>query len=185
MAKLSNELEAASVVGSSSPERGPKKSVLDRWPPSQASPQASPSPSPLRAVPMRKAMTIDSPSSPTHQPLQSVQRIPPKHSTSLPESAHRKSIDASRDKSAERSAVDPVSVPGSSNTLISFVKPTKTGDDPQTDRPVAEHRTGREVDELGVRKRKSVSDLGQRTKAKSEVSAVAPARPLSHVRSFW
>lgn len=184
MTKLSSELEAASG-GDASPQRTPKKSsVLDRWPAAQR-PSPSPSPSHLQAVPMRKSRTIDSPttlSQPDNvtRPATSSQRADPRHSASMPEPHPRNFVD--KVQSAVKNTTNSGPGLGSSNTLISFVKPTKTGDDPPTD---VEHRSvSRDVDELGVRKKASVGKLIQH-KAKSEVSEVAVAQPLSHVRSFW
>ncbi|KAH8119453.1 hypothetical protein DFH11DRAFT_1540265 [Phellopilus nigrolimitatus] len=90
---------------------------------------------------------------------------------------------------------------GSSNTLISYIKPTKTGDNPATDSPEPRQRSktpskqvddyGASSDELGMRPRsrsRSRSNSAAKpshasplpSKAKSDLSSVASGRPLSH-----
>ncbi|EGO00035.1 hypothetical protein SERLA73DRAFT_180415 [Serpula lacrymans var. lacrymans S7.3] len=87
---------------------------------------------------------------------------------------------------------------GSGSTMISYIKPTKTGDE-----PVLPEVTKAEVDELGIRSGGSAShsnseettavDAGggvvpvRRSKSSDRSSSplVSPGKPLSHVRAFW
>lgn len=55
---------------------------------------------------------------------------------------------------------------GSSTTMLSYIKPTKTGDDPVV----------ADVDELGVK--------ADASEARTHVPS-SPSKPLSHVRAFW
>lgn len=205
--KLSSELEAASTPGNNTtPERGSpaispskKPSVLDRWQPQASSPQ-SPS-----APPLRKTKTLDSslssaprsgqpsPTSPT--PFSKPKE--PTKSTSLPEKALFPAKSTFSTKPLKSGDARPLPSPalGSSNTLFSYIKPTKTGDNPPTNNEAHQEDivAGSGVDELGMRTRprtKSQSFIpsaGQdRVRTKSEAAMPAPTgRPLSHVRHFW
>ncbi|KAI5123911.1 hypothetical protein M0805_005727 [Coniferiporia weirii] len=193
--KLSSELEAASSPAGGSPERAtgvtvsvqPKKaSVLDRWNP----PRGSPSPSPVSAPPIRKAKTMDAFSarselSPSPEPKRSAS--PPKAksyagSSSRPRSVHGDSLPL-----------------GSSNTLFSYIKPTKTGDAPATNAPEPPQQRsktpskqvnydyGASSDELGVRTRSRSNSSSAKTaatapstRAKADLAFEPSTRPLSH-----
>lgn len=90
---------------------------------------------------------------------------------------------------------------GSSNTLISYIKPMKTGDEPETDAPPrsktpttktpARPKTPQgDADELGLRKKRSAGALRGRvsmpvTLAPAAAMALPSGTPLSHVRDLW
>jgi len=218
MVKASAELEFS--TGASpipTPERvrsepQKKTSVLDRWPgagPAVNTPVISPTP-----APMRKAKTLD----PTYSsPGVSKPSSAPKP-TSIPKhksQTFEKGLDATPplSKSPSKGILvtpkkdeKPVSrIPpatsnghvlgvGSSNTLVSYVKPMKTGDSepPSPVRPKTP-TVNDGADELGVRKRKSSGKLREksvsfaisppRPKVKSVVDVLpSPGKQLSHVR---
>jgi hypothetical protein len=79
---------------------------------------------------------------------------------------------------------------GSSQTLFSYIKPTKTGDDPLTLQRPPSAPPPVEVDELGFRPHSAAGS--HRRVAASRLSDSQPSespgpsgKPLSHVRSFW
>ncbi|EJD03235.1 uncharacterized protein FOMMEDRAFT_156622 [Fomitiporia mediterranea MF3/22] len=181
--KLSSEIEAAASSGS--PERpasatspSPKRSVLDRWNP----PTPSPKSSPISAPPLRKAKTFDTArnvqsdvsASPTPAPArESVRPTPQPKPASLSSAAK-----ATPTKAKSVPAPGDVLPLGSSNTLISYIKPTKTGDAPVTDaQPAARSKTpNRHIDETTS----SVDELGVRPKSRSSNSrSSSPTKPAS------
>ncbi|KIK44765.1 hypothetical protein CY34DRAFT_79210, partial [Suillus luteus UH-Slu-Lm8-n1] len=132
-----------------------RASVLDRWQPAMNS-AGTPSPPPQSPFPASRGRTPEARQSEvkTHDtefPLKSAVSTPtfPKtpsgKTSSLPESADQNL--------------------GSSTTMLAYIKPTKTGDDPVV----------RNVDELGVK-----ADVSE---ARTRVSS-SPNMPLSHVRAF-
>ena len=219
MIKVSAELEcSAGTSPSSTPERGrseaqKKTSVLDRWTvvePAASTPVISSTP-----VPMRKAKTLDSinatpgfPSASRSSPTPRQISIPGRKSQTfenepdptppLSKSPSKGILVTSKEKEKPVSTTPPtaphVSGVGSSNTLVSYVKPMKTGDsEPQSPvrskTPIANDG----ADELGIRKRKSSGKLKEKfvsfaappptSKAKSVVEVLpSPSKPLSHVR---
>ena len=71
---------------------------------------------------------------------------------------------------------------GSATTLISYIKPVKTGDGDEPPARVSD------VDELGVRAGVGSQGGGRPGNLKGVEGAgafPAPGKPLSHVRSFW
>lgn len=219
MIKASAELESS--AGTSplpTPERTrsepqKKSSVLDRWtgngPPVSAS-TISPT-----LVPMRKAKTLDPvgatmPDSPgvsqSPKPISILRRksqtFEKEADTAPPASkSPSKGIlvipkDKEKPVSTTPPAISDEHVPGigSSNTLVSYIKPTKTGDS----EPPSPLRSKTSIandgsDELGLRKRKSSGKLRGKSvsfaaspptsKAKPAVDVLpSPSKPLSHVR---
>ena len=196
MIKTSTQLEASAnefggTPSSNNDRAAPRKSsVLDRWQPaasanpSPASPPISPKP-----IPIRKSRTMDQPSSYQDAALGS---IPPK-SSSKPDDGGRSlktvaslpalpSADPPRPPSrASLSNPNGASVDmplqdkpglGSSSTLISYIKPTKTGDDPVPPATAASSDIRANLDRVGQGGKKSLT---------SELP-VASGQPLKHVR---
>ena len=219
MVKVSAELESS--TGSSpfpAPERArsePQKrvSVMDRWTgtePAVSTPVGMPSP-----VPMRKAKTLDpvtatkpaspgvpQPSRPTTVPKRKSQTFEKEPDTPPPLSKPPSKGILVTSKEKEKSVpATPPATPnervrgvGSSNTLVSYIKPVKTGDS-EPPSPVRSKTPAANdgADELGVRKRKSSGKLREksvsfaasppRSKAKSVADVLpSPSKPLSHVR---
>ncbi|KAG2342901.1 hypothetical protein BDR05DRAFT_934330 [Suillus weaverae] len=132
-----------------------RASVLNRWQPAMNN-AGTPSPPPQSPFPASRGRTPDArePEVKTHDmefPLKSVvsiptfPKMPSKKTSALPESADHNL--------------------GSSTTMLAYIKPTKTGDDPVV----------RNVDELGVK--------ADGSEARKRVSS-SPNKPLSHVRAF-
>lgn len=201
MIKVSSNLESDSSGNANSPLSTPekldtKKSVLDRWP---ASPNSTPNVSP-KPIPMRKARTFE-PSNPSPPAVKQgfPSSIPKRRSQTFTPSTPKATLPSPSPAMSAKSAPATVSSPekvqssvvvaapkhgvGSSNTLVSYIKPVKTGDSPPTETstpisrpktpvksvkfadppaPVARAKTPvRDVDELGVRKKPSVGKLKQ------------------------
>ena len=222
MVKASAELESSAVTSpTSTPERTrsePQKKtpLLDRWPGTGSA--VSTLAIPHTPTPMRRAKTFDpvnattsgSPGASQH-PLSPKPISMPKRKSQTFEKAPDATPPLSRSplkgilvtpKEKERpvSKTPPSTsngrVPGvgSSNTLVSYIKPTKTGDSEppspvRSKTPIANDG----ADELGVRKRKSSGKLREksvsfaasppRSKVKSVVDVLpSPGKSLSHVR---
>ena len=191
MIKSSTQLEASATEFGSTQSTDmaratPRKSsVLDRWQPSASasstptSPPTSPNPNPIR-----KSRTLDQTTtssdagygstSPdkalvkpvdTSKSLKSVPSLPAVSPADNPRPSSRASSSKTNDIFADK---PPQNIPGlgSSSTLISYIKPTKTGDDPLP--PSARNSLERE----GKGGRKSLT---------SELP-VASGEPLKHVR---
>ena len=195
-----------------------KTSVLDRWQgtgPAVGAPTLS-----LAPVPMRKAKTFDPVSvttscspglcqpplapKPTPIPKRKSQTFDkgPEPTPPLSKSPSKGILVTPKEKEKEKPlpTTPPASlkghVPGvgSSNTLVSYIKPMKTGDS-EPSSPVRS-KTPTAIDgagELAIRKRKSSGKLREksvsfaasppRSKTKSVVGALpSPGKPLSHVR---
>ena len=218
MVKASAELESS--TGPSpipTPERirsEPQKKtlMLDRWPgPSSA---VSTPVIPSTPVPMRKAKTLDPTSSSPGVSKSSLAPKPisiPKRKSQTSEKAPdatpplskspSKGILVTSRKEEKLVSTTPLAtsnghVPGvgSSNTLVSYIKPMKTGDSEPPSPVKSKTPTVNDgADELGIRKRKSSGKLREksvsfaasppRSKAKSVVNALpSRGKPLSHVR---
>lgn len=210
LVKLSSEIEAASSANTT-PERSvtPKKSsVLDRWQPQNVT---SPSPTPASAPSLKKAKTMDSqpprPPSASGNGAEQKRPVPPPKSHSVPDEVKTHITGPKKIAPQDTGGL------GSSNTLLSFMKPNKTGENPPTDHPERpKSRNGEPIkatnsfeygaDDFGVRPRtksnssavaaaKAVFSSAQpaqaqeRHRTKSELASVPSGRPLSHVRSFW
>lgn len=218
MIKASAELESS--TGTSpfpTPERTrsePQKApVLDRSTGNESAVNTSMIPS--SPAQMRKARTFDSvgatlPNSPgvpqTPGPISVPRRksqtfeketdtIPP-----LSKPPPKGILVTSKEKEEPVSATPPTTsnehVPGigSSNTLVSYIRPTKTGDsEPSSPLRSKTPVVNDGADELGIRKRKSSGKLREKSvsfaaspptsKAKSAVDVLpSPSKPLSHVR---
>lgn len=218
MVKASAELESSTGASPIStperirPEPQKKSSVLDRWPGTGSAfstPVVSPTP-----VPMRKAKTLDptsgspgvsrpplaqKPISIPKRELRTVERGPDVIST-LPKSPSKGILVTPKKEERQMSTTPPTisngHVPGvgSSNTLVSYVKPMKTGDsEPPSPVRSKTPAVNEGADELGIRKRKSSEKSREksvsfaasppRSKAKSMVDVLpSPDKPLSHVR---
>ena len=194
----SASLEVGSPESSPTPERsftpsGKKQSsVLDRW---QRGAGSSSTPPPVispKPIPMRKSFTADPASSTSTSPTTSSYSIPlkgddfrqglkPKSSMpSLQTMFTGNSIGAS--SSVSESGYSGTKL-GSSKTVITFIQPSKTGDQPPTVLPAS----APEVDELGLRVRTRTTSSGliqERGEAGLPVGT-PKGQPLSHVRSFW
>lgn len=191
MIQTSSQLEAnANEFGATSATtdkgqitRPRKSSVLERWQPTAStsansvSPPISPKP-----IPVRKSHTMDpcatspgaiqSTSSPgeilnRNKPLKMVASVSSVSPTQTPRPASRTSK-----KNDIPISMPPQDTPGlgSSSTLISYIKPTKTGDDP-TPPPAS----------IPLEVRTGVSGARQGTKS-SSTSDISPGVPLKHVR---
>ena len=192
-----------------------KTSVLDRWPGTGSAVNTPISPTP---VPMRKAKTFDpvnttagsrglsQPPPLTPQPVSIPKRRSqafekePDVTPPLSKSPSKGILVTTKEKDKPLSITPPATpnghVPGvgSSNTLVSYVKPMKTGDSEPPSPVRSKTPTAAEgADELGIRKRKSSGKLKEksvsfaasppRSKAKSAVDVLpSPSKPLSHVR---
>lgn len=226
MVRASSQLEAGSgAPGSPSqssgrPESARKSTVLDRWqhdkPGSSSPPIISPKP-----VSMRKSHTTDdsSPSGSSTHAVSPPRIVKPdytgrslKSAASTPSMSHaymssKAQSDISSDTPSRLQGL------GSGNTMISYIKPIKTGDQPVTasvapSRPAsrqsrppsrppsaaAHSRKGSpepDVDELGVRRPRARSIGADRRGWPVREALVEPhatggsGQPLSHVRSFW
>ena len=223
MVKVSADLESSTGTSPvhtperARPEPQKKTSVLDRWPGTGSaisSPTVSPAP-----VPMRKAKTFDpanvtTPSSPSlsrpprvaPQPISIPKHRPqtfekgPDTTPPLPKSPSKGILVTPKEKENRLSATPPAtsnghaSGVGSSNTLVSYIKPMKTGDSEPSSPVRSKTPTATDgADELGIRKRKSSGKLREksvsfaasppRSKARSAVDALpSPGKSLSHVR---
>ena len=218
MIKASAELESS--TGTSpfpTPERTrsePQKKVsaLDRW--TNNGPATSASVISLPPVPMHKAKTFDPvgftvPGSPVVPrspgpisiPRQKSQTFEIKTHTIPPasKSPPKGILVTSKGKERPVSTSLPTSsnehVPGigSSNTLVSYIKPMKTGDSEPPTPLRSKTPIDDGADELGIRKRKSSGKLREKSvsfaapsptsKPKSVVDVLpSPSKPLSHVR---
>ena len=222
MVKASAELESSAVASPiSTPERTrsepQKKTPLqDRWPgngPAVGALVISPTPAPMRkaktfdpvnvvtscspgvsqhplppkpiSIPKRKSQTFEKGPDPTpplsRSPLKGILVTPKEKERPVP-------------KTPPSTSNGRVSGVGSSNTLVSYIKPMKTGDS-EPPSPVRSKTpiVNDGADELGIRKRKSSGKLREksvsfaasppRSKAKSVVDVLpSPGKPLSHVR---
>ncbi|KAL5484982.1 hypothetical protein ACEPAI_7624 [Sanghuangporus weigelae] len=210
--KLSGEIEAAAGNNGGSPERpaatatpSPKRApVLERWNPS--SPSSSPSSgSPISAPPLRKAKTFDFPgraAESTSASAPELMRPTPQPKPASLAAGPAKST-PTKAKSAPVPAPGDVLPPGSSNTMISYIKSTKTGDAPPTDSVEAprSETPSRHADEkphadvLGVRPKSRSSNTRSLSPVKKAGTAARPSasgksdlassvpssgRPLSH-----
>ncbi|KAI0093192.1 hypothetical protein BDY19DRAFT_922571 [Irpex rosettiformis] len=217
MVKASSQVESPSSYSSSSPSASPaekgrerKSSVLERWQHGSDKPPPIIAPKP---VPMRKSHTTDpsshpaSPTSPTFTPPPAKSIKPDytgkslKSVASMPSIAHAASVQVNtRNGSAKSDAGgDHGSSPGqkrglgSSTTMISYIKPLKTGDNPPTNAPpprpasAAASRsraTSPEVDEMGLRVRsrsRTRSTGGSEVRRQErQVTGGGSEKPLSH-----
>lgn len=188
-----------SPSGPSSPapakrESGPKKNVLDRWQFAAEGNSPKPSIPPVispKPIVTRKFGTFDSPSSFDATPPSSTP-LKPTHtgkSTGLRSMASLPSLSqaASNRSSSEepRDSITDQRGLGSSTTMISYIKPTKTGDEPVVSAPLSHSRTASPaVDELGIRvNTRSVERVSTSAGLPlSSSSSSSPGKPLSHVR---
>lgn len=196
------------------PEAGKKTSVMDRWQFDNGS-SGSPSPPIISPKPIqtRKSQTFGSVqsnasgSSPVPTPFhpQIGPGKSPKPTSPLPFISHPGTPEPSTRISSSKSDVgapppSPRHKPpaGSSSTLISYIKPVKTGESPPvtssppTPAPRPRENPAPAVDELGVRIRprsKSISAGASEEVQRQPLSANGErgdaGKPLSHVRSFW
>jgi hypothetical protein len=218
MVKASAELESSTGTSPApTPERTrsepqKKTSVMDRWP-GTGSVVSTPI-SPQTPVPMRKAKTFDpadvttagSPSLPQPPPAPKPISISKRKSqtfekgTPLAKSFSKDSLVTPKETGKPLPITPPATsnghVPGagSSNTLVSYIKPVKTGDSEPSSPVRSKTPTATDgVDGLGIRKRKSSGRLREksvsfapsppRSKAKSTGGSLpTPGKPLNHVR---
>ncbi|KAH9945670.1 hypothetical protein B0H21DRAFT_860691 [Amylocystis lapponica] len=172
MVKASSQLEMGVMGSPTLPERtdspGKKQTpVLDRWQFIPGSPAASPSPPIIspKPVPLRKTRTVDpdpTPASPTPSSVKPEHTGRPKSRASLPAMSDVHSSSGASDSGRDSAARAPGL--GSSSTMISYIKPLKTGDRP----PTASPPPRAEVDELGVR-------------VQAKGGGVPVGKPLSHL----
>ncbi|CDO74347.1 hypothetical protein BN946_scf184645.g3 [Trametes cinnabarina] len=186
--------KAATVPDSPTPERQDsagkrQSSVLDRW--QFNSPTGSPSLPPVmspKPVPMRKSFTTD-PSSPNTStyttysaPLkgENTGRVL-KSKSSLPSLPTRRTGDslAGPSSMSESGYSGPRPMLGSSKTVITYIQPSKTGDQP-AHRPAETHGTGPDVDELGMRTRTRTTSGGLVQERGAAGLPATSGKPLSH-----
>ncbi|KAH9940487.1 uncharacterized protein BXZ73DRAFT_42698 [Epithele typhae] len=147
--------------------------VLDRW-----QPVSTPSPPPVvspKPSPMRKSLTTE----PAQvSPTTATYTVPLKRENTAPATVPTLSKKSSMPtmKPGEQ-PVDPnfTGWLGSSKTVITYVEPTKTGE--QQHAPLSEQRT--EVDELGMRVRPRTTSGGL-VQERGEAGMPAAGKPLSH-----
>lgn len=224
MVRASTQLQAASQSsGSTSVTATPEKdkatsrkaSVLDRWQFDGSSPAPIIAPKP---VPLRKSRTVDpslssQSTSPVPTPFNPAAGTSVKRDSlerglrsvpSLPSLAHAATPDKVPRPTSAKNEISGYSSPGpqkrglgSSTTMISYMKPLKTGDNPPTSAPPSRpssraSRTSRsrpaspDVDELGIRVRSRSRSVAGDMEARPAGSPVPAAggKSLSHVRSF-
>lgn len=205
LVKLSSELEASSSPGrpasgavsaTPTPERPVKvSSAVERWQTQQvpSSPTSSPSPS-FTAPALRKAKTVDESMMDSAGGSKAVRKPATLPKPTLKSAVSQPALmDAA--KTTQQMSPPPMSLPkgkaifdptpspaipriGSANTLFSYIKPTKTGDDPLPD--VRGHSSPPQPEPKAAGPHSEVDELGMRT-----TWVKAEARPLSHVRAFW
>ncbi len=216
MVKVSSQLELGSSTPSSptaattsekAGQSARKSTVLDRW---QHSNGGSPPIIAPKPVPMRKSRTMDPSDKPS--PSESPVRVfptftPPPAGASKSDNMQRTLKSRASFPSIARTQESPPkgvdASPsqkrplGSSTTMVSYIKPLKTGDGSNTPPPrpasAAASRSRPatpEVDELGIRVRSSTRSIGGVTEGVPERTSGSPgggasSKPLSHVRSFW
>ncbi|KII92264.1 hypothetical protein PLICRDRAFT_50680 [Plicaturopsis crispa FD-325 SS-3] len=200
MVKASSQLESTNT-GSSSPERARvpgerRKSILDRWPGAASTHSVSPPTSP-KPIPIRKTKTVDASSdngmsgsapTPSHDIRRSLKSVasspslsqsentspsnghaPPKRKKSIPERMHQ----------ADEAGI------GSSSTMISYIKPMKTGEESLPASPPPPSHAD-DVDELGTWSSSAASVSGsagdklERGGARTSVLSSPSRTPLSH-----
>ncbi|KAI9066572.1 hypothetical protein FKP32DRAFT_355404 [Trametes sanguinea] len=183
--------KAATAPESPTPERKDsagkrQSSVLERW--QFSSPTGTPSPPPVispKPVPMRKSFTAD-PTSPTTStysaPLrgENTGRIL-KSKSSLPSLPTMRTGDSMAGPSSmsESGYAGPRPMLGSSKTVITYIQPSKTGEQPAP-RP-AEPQTGApDVDELGMRMRTRTTSGGLVQERGAAGLPATSGKPLSH-----
>lgn len=222
MVKASSQIESPSSYSSGSTSASPaskeaarKSSVLDRW---QFGGEASPPIIAPKPMPVRKSRTVDnsnptSPASPTFTPPPP-KIIKPDYTgksiksvASLPSIAHAAAAQvSSRTSSAKSEAGGDRSSPsgqkrglGSSTTMISYIKPLKTGDNPPNHAPTSRPASAAAsrsraaspevVDEMGLRvrarSRSRARSTGGSEVAQERKADTGAGKPLSHVRSIW
>lgn len=175
-----------------------KKNVLDRWQ-FAAGPNGSPKTSPPiispKPIAVRKSGTFTdsasaseaAPSKPgiaersTGPELRSMASFPSLSPSPSSQLQQRKAPDDAWDAIADQPGL------GSSTTMISYIKPTKTGDAPAAPASQSYHprSTSPSFDELGVRMSAGHSMKREplnATRLPASSSAGSPGKPLSHVR---
>jgi len=222
--KASSQLSTSANGGASPVPRqtagtpdGGRKAVMDRWQFESGKGSSSPSPPIISPKPivMRKSRTFDPVQSMSSSPVPTpflpessnkyLKTKPSLPSLSQPATPNPHSARQSFPKSkSDVGSVPPSSRPktpaGSSSTLISYIKPVKTGDSPASpsalSTPAAQSKfnTPPAVDELGVRVRARSKSISAGASGETEQGhSGAPStngdrdvgKPLSHVRSFW
>ena len=165
-----------------------QSSVLDRW---QHTGSGTPTPPVIspKPMPLRKSFTVDpaqtSPTASSYSvPLKRDSTGPAlKSKTSLPLLPTMRTGDSVGGFSfVSESAYNGPKL-GSAKTVITFIQPTKTGDEPSP--PLQIQRTG-EADELGMRVRTRTTSGGLvQERGAAGLPEGTSGKPLSHVRSFW
>ncbi|ETW80802.1 hypothetical protein HETIRDRAFT_476500 [Heterobasidion irregulare TC 32-1] len=137
MVLASSQLELGPSTGAVSETgrlvAGKRLSVADRWKPDGAtsSPSSPPAPAASKPVPLRKARAADPP--PTQQTPSPPKPIEPHHTgRSLRTVPSNAALSTTATAAADASSPPSRDALGSSSTLISYIKPMKTGDDPAT-----------------------------------------------------
>ncbi|KAI0743870.1 hypothetical protein C8Q80DRAFT_1107264 [Daedaleopsis nitida] len=188
---VKNMVEKSATLEATSPESSPtpdktfssgrrQSSVLDRWQRTGGSATPPPVISP-KPMPMRKSFTAD-PGSPTS----SSYSVPLKYDSpgpvlrskaSLPLLPTMRTGDSIGASSMSESTYNGPKL-GSAKTVITFIQPTKTGDQPVS--PPREHITG-EADELGMRTRTRTTSGGLvQERGAAGLRAELAGKPLSH-----
>ncbi|KAI0695962.1 hypothetical protein C8T65DRAFT_664443 [Cerioporus squamosus] len=161
-----------------------QSSVLDRW---HHTGSGTPTPPPVispKPMPLRKSFTVDpaqtSPTTSSYSvPLKRDSTGPVLRSkTSLPLLPTMKTGDSVGGfSSVSESAYNGPKL-GSAKTVVTYIQPTKTGDEPS--QPVQTHRTG-EVDELGMRVRTRTTSGGLvQERGAAGLPEGTSGKPLSH-----
>ncbi|KAI1796359.1 hypothetical protein LXA43DRAFT_1157380 [Ganoderma leucocontextum] len=164
-----------------------QSSVLDRW---QYSAGGSATPPPVissKPIPIRKSFTADPASMGSTSPTTSSYSIPLKNEGSRPVLRSKSSLPSIPTMLTGNSVGASSTVSesgyngpklGSAKTVITFVQPTKTGDQP----PTASPPSAPVVDELGMRVRtRTISGGLVQERGQAGLPAGAPAgQPLSH-----
>ena len=191
MVEKSASLEVTSPEGSPTPDKTlslgrRQSSVLDRWQHNTGGSTPPPVISP-KPMPLRKSFTAD-PGSPTSSsysvPLKRESTGPVlKSKVSLPNLPTMRTGDSIGASSSVSESKYNGPQLGSAKTVITFIQPTKTGEQPAT--PPREHITG-DADELGIRVRTRTTSGGLvQERGTAGLPAGTSGKPLSHVGSFW
>ncbi|TFY70991.1 hypothetical protein EVG20_g2016 [Dentipellis fragilis] len=182
MVKASSQLEASATGSPSVSETGRlnaakrMSSVGERWnggPVSPTPPPAAPKPLTTRKSFSDQPRPSDPPSThPVIEPQHTSKSVGKEPSFSPPTQHINAGLDTEKDTPFKGPAL------GSSSTLISYVKPMKTGDDPVTSAPPVRSRPNTpapQVDELGIRESR-----GKEAHFSYELPSPS-GKPLSHL----
>ena len=177
----------STISGNTADTAGKKKpSVLDRWPPASSSPSASTSaPVSLDTRSGSEKSSTGIRPTPAAKPVQPANAKLLQQKTNVPPNPPANSSKPSTQPLSSSSPGS--STLGSSNTLISYIKPNKTGDQAlateEASLPMEVTTEFSGVDELGMRPKIAAKPFGQFEAGNGLSKANIPyGKPLTHVR---